>query len=55
MHTLLCVPSFFSLGCAKSSFMPVLALVGRLSLVGKSFCSLHTPKFVASADAKCNA
>ncbi len=54
MHTLLCVPSFFSLGCANSSFMPVLALVGPLSLEGKSFCSLHTQKHVASVDAGCN-
>lgn len=26
-HTLLAVPSFFILGCANSSFMPVFALV----------------------------
>ena len=26
-HTLLAVPSFFNLGCANSSFMPVFALV----------------------------
>ena len=37
MGTLLCVPSFLSLGCANSSFMPVLALVGPLSLEGNSF------------------
>lgn len=44
MRTLLCVPSFFSLGCANSSFMPVLALDGWLSLEGNSFWSLHIQK-----------
>ena len=42
MPTLLWVPSFFILGCANSSFMPVLALMGP-SLEGKSFWSLQAP------------